>query len=87
MDGASVPKALYFAYSSTGVLFYGAFPHDFGYRYNGLFLVDDYNNIVFVKFKKPELDNIFLELCSQENHMPIISTIAKTTLSLFGYIG
>ena len=87
IDGASVPKVLYFSYSPTGVLFYGSFPHDFGYRYEGLFLIDQYNNINFVKFDKSDLDDLFLEICSQENHMPTVSKVAKTTLSIFGFTG
>ena len=75
-------------YNSTGILLYGSFPHDFGYRYKGLFLIDinDYE-VIFEDFTKSKLDNIFLEICSQENAMPIVSTIAKIALSLFGFIG
>jgi hypothetical protein len=87
VDGASVPKVLNGVYSSTGVLFYGSFPHDFGYRYAGLFLVDDKLNLKFVKFSKGELDDIFLDVCKQENNMPNVSKIAKWTLTAFGFTG
>lgn len=86
VDGASVPKALSGTYSSTGVLFYGSFPHDFGYRYNGLFLVGSNNELQFVRFDKDDLDNIFLDVCKQENDMPKLTWLAKTTLTLFGFV-
>lgn len=87
VDGASVPKALSGTYSSTGVLFYGSFPHDFGYRYTGLFLVDNNNELEFSHFSKGELDDIFLDLCTQENDMPKLSWLAKSTLTMFGFVG
>ena len=86
-DGASVPKALNGLYSSTGILFHGAIAHDFGYRYGGLFLVNEDGELEFRIFSKGKLDDIFLDLCRQENDMPNVSKIAKSTLSMFGFMG
>jgi hypothetical protein len=84
-DGASVPKALGAIYSTIGVLYLGAGPHDLGYRYEGLFLIDPVSGeLRFQKMSKKELDEIFNCLCTQETGMNIASGIARNTLSVFG---
>ena len=87
-DGASIPKAISFLYSPTGVLFYGALPHDYGYKYNGLHLVEDLDShiINFHKFSKTKLDKIFKELCIQESGMKFSSIVATFALSCFGFL-
>ena len=96
-DGASVPKLLNGIFGTTGVLFFGALPHDFGYNYNGLLLLDDILDgfyqedcpsnyeIYFKKFSKNELDKIFRELCTQESGMKFGSYVATFALTLFGF--
>ncbi len=77
-DGASVPKFLNSVYEPTGMLFYGAAPHDFGYRFNGLLLVDPADGGVYFKnLSKSQLDNIFESMCRTESHLVIGSFIAK----------
>lgn len=84
-DGASVPKILGMFYSTVGVLFLGAGPHDLGYKYEGLFLVDPVSGEVsFQKMSKSELDEIFNCLCTRETGMSIASGLARNTLSIFG---
>jgi hypothetical protein len=84
-DGASVPKILGTIYSSVGVLYVGSGPHDLGYRYGGLFLVDpESGEVSFKEMSKRELDLIFDNLCAEETGMRIASGLARNTLSFFG---
>lgn len=86
-DGASVPKLLGTIYSTVGVLFLGAGPHDVGYKYEGLFLVNpDTGELVFQKMSKSELDVLFDELCRQETGMSTATRLAKHTLTVAGII-
>lgn len=85
-DGASVPKILNGVYSSTGMLLLGALPHDFGYKYNGLFHVNlETGELFFVLYSKSELDKIFNSLNAYESGMETASNVATGTLSLLGY--
>jgi len=86
-DCASVPKILNGVFSPTGMLLLGAVPHDFGYRYQGLFHVDHLGRIFFAPYTKKELDNIFDVLCTYESGMPQASGIATFVLSLVGFLG
>ena len=66
----------------------GALPHDFGYRYECLILVNSMTGVITIKpFLKSELDNIFQNLCEWESGFKIASAIAKNTLSVAGFIG
>lgn len=87
-DGASVPKALNSLYNPMGMLLYGAGPHDFGYRYKGLILVNESLNINFFwKFSKTQLDKVFNDLCELESGMKKASSVATFALTLFGFTG
>lgn len=86
-DGASVPKSLGFLYSTVGVLYVGAGPHDIGYRYEGLFLIDPSSGEVeFRKMSRLELDHVFDCLCTQETGMKIASSVARKGLFFGGYL-
>ena len=84
-DGASIPKILGWIYTAVGILFYGAQPHDLGYRYGGLLLVDEETlEIYFKVFSKQELDTIFKELSSEESGMPRACATAANVLKIAG---
>lgn len=86
-DGASVPKILNGIFSPNGMLLLGACPHDFGYRYQGLIVVERSTGLLeFESFTKKQLDSIFKDLCEWESGMPIASSTATTALSLFGFM-
>ena len=62
-DGASVPKILNSLFNTNGMLLLGAWPHDFGYRYKCLILVDEITGELYTRsFTKTELDEIFESL-------------------------
>lgn len=86
-DGASIPKIINSIFSPTGVLFYGALPHDFGYKYGGLLLIDKtvHKVLEFHHFSKSDLDEIFQELCAQESGMKVGSAVATFALKMFGF--
>ena len=87
-DGASVPKMLNGLYSPTGMLLLGALPHDFGFRYQCLVLINPLTGELYTKtFTKKRLDLIFKHLCSLESNMLLASNGAKLGLSVFGFIG
>ena len=86
-DGASVPKILNGLYSPTGMLLLGAAPHDFGYRYEGLFKVEYNGTLSFVPYTKSELDYAFKQICSYESGMKTASSAATMTLGLAGHLG
>lgn len=86
-DGASVPKALNNFYGPTGILLYGAPPHDFGYRYAGLLLVDqDTLEVFFEPYSKTTLDKIFKQHCTAENGLPKASFVARLGLKIGGWV-
>lgn len=87
-DLASVPKLLNSIYNSNGMLLLGALPHDFGYRYQCLVLVDEITGeLYFRSFNKKELDEVFESLCAWESEFYKASKVAKIGLSLAGFIG
>jgi hypothetical protein len=86
-DAASVPKAFANFYASTGMLLLGALPHDVGYRYEGLVLVNEEpGTLFFQKFTKEKIDDIFRNLCTWESGMPLAVNIATGTLRAAGFI-
>jgi hypothetical protein len=86
-DGASVPKFFYSIFSPTGMLFFGSGPHDEGYRYKGLYLMNEFGKMYFVPFSKRELDKIFGHLCEMESGLVIAPYVAQFMLTLFGFTG
>lgn len=86
-DGASIPKLLNNIFSPTGMLLFGAAPHDFGYRYEGLIQIDHEGNLQFISYSKKELDNIFKHLCAYESGMNKASSVATATLRVAGFVG
>jgi len=87
-DGASVPKFLNNLYNPSGMLLLGSIPHDFGFRYQGLILINSLTGTLsFSAFSKRKLDTIFEELCNWESGFSKASKIAKLGLTCFGWIG
>jgi hypothetical protein len=81
------PKALHSLLGPTGVLLLGACPHDEGYAYGGFIYADPkFGTLTFVAVPKSTMDKVFKELCSRENSLGIVTTLAKSTLTVFGNI-
>lgn len=83
-DMASIP-ALMPGCAHDGILFYGAGPHDFLYRFGGLFLYDDLiGEFVFTEFSHLESDAIFTSLNNKSNKLPRTNQAAEKILNMFG---
>lgn len=86
-DGASIPKLLHSILGPTGELLLGSCPHDEGYTYGGLLIVDEkVGTLTFVYLPKSVLDEIFKDLCLRENNLGLTTNIAKFMLTVFGNI-
>lgn len=87
-DGASVPKILNSLFNTNGMLLLGAWPHDFGYRYMCLILIDEQTGEMQIKpFTKSELDAVFESLCAWESKFNRAAAVATFVLSIAGFIG
>jgi hypothetical protein len=85
-NGASVPKILGMLYSTTGVLFLGSCPHDFGYKFGGLLLVDpNTGETEFKLMDKDKHDDLFNYLCTLETGMSTATKLARNALSIVAW--
>ena len=84
-DLASVPKMFNSFFKSDGLLLMGAFPHDFGYKFQGLILVNSSMTLYFKPFKRAEIDIIFEKFCAWESGLPKSAKLAKSTLTPTGW--
>ena len=86
IDGASVPKILSNIYSSISILFLGAIPHDFGYKYNGLLILNTNTKQLHLEtYTRETLDIIFRDINIQFNNLPYITQYAYLALKTFGF--
>lgn len=69
-DNASVPKIFNSFYKSDGILLLGAYPHDFGYKYQGLILIDKEGLLYFKQMTRKKIDMILETLSAWESGMP-----------------
>ena len=86
INGPSIPKIGYTIYNPVGILFLGSMPHDFGYKYNGLLVLDINTKQLHLEvYTKDELDIIFNDINIQFNNLPHITNCAYVALKLFGF--
>lgn len=85
-DGASVPKMLTSLYLPTGILYLGAFLHDFMYGFEGLIVfTEEMKEFKFVRVVQKEADNIFYEMNMAVNDFKTACYPAYTALRMFGF--
>jgi len=84
-DGVSIPRIFWTILNPIGILFLGAIPHDFGYKYEGLFYKAN-NIFYFKKHTRKELDQIFYKINEENNKLKLITKISLYILRLFGWI-
>ena len=85
-DTASVPKILNSVFNPSGILLLGSLPHDFGYRYEGLLLVNPISGEVYFQgYSKSELDIIFKTLCAWESGLKLAPATATLGLTVSGF--
>lgn len=86
-DGASIPKPLWGILSPTGLLLIPGLIHDFAYRYNYLWVLDEKG---YVDRYRPEgagrdvWDPLFLKVGMAVNNMYVINAIAFIAVKTMG---
>jgi len=87
-DGVSIPRPLHWFLSPTGVLFIPGLVHDFAYRYDYLWALDEKNKIY--QYKKDagrhHWDNMFHILGVDLSGMHGLNKFARIILFVFGGI-
>jgi len=86
-DGASIPKVLWAIISPVGLLLVPGLIHDYGYRYNGIYVLDDDGNPVWDDSlsTQQEWDKLFKEIGNEVNQMPVLNALAGAGLWLGGF--
>jgi hypothetical protein len=84
-DGASVPRILWPFLDPVGLLLLGALPHDFGYRYRGLF-VKYTHAYQFRYFTRSQLDEIMEVVVSEVNDMSGMAKVARIGVCAGGWV-
>lgn len=84
-NGVSVPKLLLAIYLPDGILYFGAFHHDFIYQYGGLLVFEDGEEPQFVRLNQKKADLLFDILNDVSNEFPMATKPAWVSLRLFGY--
>lgn len=84
-DMASVPRIGALLFSPSGIWAYPAGPHDFGYRFGGLYLsfaLDKPYN--FWPMTRRDIDRVFLDLADKATGLRTLNRSATATLRLLG---
>ena len=86
-DGASIPKALWGLLSPVGLLLIPGLLHDYGYRYNGIYSLDENNTPVWDETISTQSawDELFKDIGNEVNNIPILNELAKFGLWLGGF--
>lgn len=85
-DGASIPRLLWFFLSPTGLLLIPGLIHDFGYRYDYIWVVKD-DGIVCKTDQamgQDYWDEVFYNVGEHVNGMKVINWMAWVALAAFG---
>ncbi len=85
-DGASIPRLFWGILSPTGLLLIPGLIHDFGYRYDYIWALDE-TDVAYryqTQAGKTYWDTVFSEVGLQVNGMPIFNWMAWITLVTMG---
>lgn len=82
-DFASIPIMI--PINPAGPFAYAALPHDFIYRFGGLFLSEGEGQpFIWTEFTRKEADQIFRKMSKRVNGLSFLSTAATVVLSVMG---
>ncbi|WP_019026553.1 DUF1353 domain-containing protein [Colwellia piezophila] len=86
-DGASIPKPLWGLLSPIGLLLVPGLIHDYGYRYNGIYSLDENNNPLWDETISTQSgwDELFKNIGNEVNKIPALNELAKLGLWLGGF--
>jgi hypothetical protein len=87
-DGASIPRLLSWLLSPTGLLFIPGLIHDFGYRFDYIWIRDENGKLCQDKRNSGQKywDKLFYEVGVQVNGMKAINFLARMALGAFGFL-
>ena len=85
-DGASIPRPLWGVLSPTGLLLIPGLIHDFGYRFDYIWVLDSDNKVYKDKVGagQEDWDKLFYEVGLKVNGMKIINLLAWLVLASLG---
>lgn len=86
-DGASIPRPLWALLSPTGLLLIPGLIHDFGYRYNAIYIKNQEGEVVLglTESNRFDWDKLFLEIGNQVNGVELLNKLAKLGLAIGGH--
>lgn len=85
-DFASIPKAIPLV-NPAGVFAYPALPHDFAYRFGGLFISEGPGKpFIFIEVTRKEADDLFLDMAEQANGLYVLDHIATGAVKAFAFV-
>jgi len=86
-DGASIPKPLWALLSPVGLLLIPSLIHDYGYRYNGIYILDENNKAVWDETISTQLawDQLFKDIGNDVNRITLLNELAKFGLWIGGF--
>lgn len=88
-DGASIPRPLWFLLSPIGLLLMPGLLHDYGYRYDKLHRLDEYQDPSDIPYHegagKLYWDRLFLRAAVDINGFRMLNTLASYAVVLGGY--
>ncbi len=91
----AIPKNFVFDFASVlqvipgmvhdGIFAYGSAPHDFGYRFGGLYLSKGPGHpFIYEQLSRKDLDLVFKTMNDASNKLPKLNEAARIALRLFG---
>lgn len=80
-DGASIPRPLWWLFNPMGIFMVPGLVHDYAYRHQKIVLTDEGH--IFNPIQK-YWDDIFRQISTEVNGMPVCSYAAWTALRIFG---
>ena len=86
-DGASIPKPLWGLLSPVGLLLIPGLIQEYGYRYNGIYSLEENHNPVWDETISTQSawDELFKGIGNEVNNIPILNELAKLGLWLGGF--
>lgn len=84
-DFASVPRIFWTFLDPVGLLLMGSIPHDFGYRYGGMFLREPIDqHYRFIDMTRVQVDTIFRTVVDEVNEMTVMANIGYYAVRIGG---
>jgi len=85
-DGASIPKIFWALLSPTGLLLIPGLLHDYGYKYNALWVMENGGLVLKENLGRTFVDDLFYETGNYVNGLKPINWIATQAIKRMGWI-